>query len=79
MKQTVICYKTKEPVYYNKGTKDERQCDQFLAYYTTKTKEEAQTECNELNNHHYEKLWNNEKIDWNKIEYFFTDEQEEMR
>lgn len=78
MKRTVICYKTTEPTYYNKGTKYEKTCDTFLAYYTYKTVEEAQTECDKLNTEHPEKLWNGERIDWTKIAYFFVSEQEEI-
>lgn len=78
MKQTVICYKTINPVYYNKGTKWEKTCDTFLAYYTYKTREAAEQEVAEMNANHPAKLWNGEPIDWEKIAYFFVDEQEEM-
>ena len=75
---TVICYKTKVPTIYNKGTKYESSCDEFLAYYTAKTKEKAQIECDELNNTKPNKLWNGREIDWNKIDYFYVDEQDMM-
>lgn len=75
---TVICYKTKTPTIYNKGTRYERSCDTFLSYYTYKTKEEAQIECDELNNNKPKILWNKEKINWDIIDYFFVDEQEMM-
>ena len=78
MKKTVICYKTTEPTYYNKGTENEKACDTFLAYYTYKTIEEAQAECDKLNAEHPEKLWNGERINWAKVAYFFINEQEEM-
>ena len=75
---TVICYKTKKPTIYNKGTKYEKTCDTFLSYYTYKTKQDAQLECNELNTIKPHRLWNGKIIDWNIIDYFFVDEQEMM-
>ena len=75
---TVICYKTIEAVYYNKGTEYEKRCDTFLAYYTGKTVEEAQKECDRLNKEHPEKMPTKEPINWQKIAYFFVNEQEEM-
>lgn len=71
---TTICYQTKEPVVYNKGTKWEKQENQFLhSYY--RTQEEAQEYVDHLNATHPEKAWNGEKIDWNEIDYFFVGEQ----
>lgn len=78
MMTNTICYKTKEPVYYNKGTKWERTHDTFLAYYTYKNDAEAQAEADRLNAEHPATLWNGEKIDWTKIDYFFVNKQEEM-
>ena len=75
---TVICYKTKKPVVYNRGTKYESSCSDFLSYYTYKTKEEAQEEANELNTLKPEKLWNGKKIDWTEVDYFYVDDQDEM-
>lgn len=72
MKMNTICYKTKEPTYYNKGTKYETTCDTFLAYYTYKNDEEAQEEAKRLNTEKPATLWNGEKIDWTKIDYFFV-------
>ena len=43
-----ICYKLNNPIYYNKGTKWEKACDTFLAYYTYKNDEEAQAEAKKL-------------------------------
>lgn len=74
----VICYKTKKPVYYNKGTKWETTCDKFLAYYGHGTFEEAQKEADEINRTKPEKLFNGTPIDWEKVDYFFAGEQEEM-
>lgn len=54
---TVICYKQKNPEIYNKGTAFETSCDEFLAYYTYKSVEEAQKEVDEINRTKPEKLW----------------------
>lgn len=75
---TVICYKTKSPVVYNKGTKYEKPCDEFLSYYTYKTPKDAEIECQELNTIKPNQLWNGQEIDWSIIDYFFVDEQEPM-
>lgn len=76
--KTVICYKMKIPVYYNKGTQWESSCDSFLAYYTNKTVEAAQEEVNEINSTHPAKLWNSKPVNWEEVDYFFVSEQEEM-
>ena len=73
-----ICYKMKEKVYYNKGTKSERTHDTFLAYYTYKSKEEAQKDVDEINRTHPAEEKNGTPIDWNKVDYYFVNEQEEM-
>ena len=75
---TVICYKMKEPVCYNKGTKWEKTHDEFLAYYTYKNVEEAKKEVEEINRTKPAKLWNGAPVDWEKVAYFFVSEQEEM-
>ncbi len=74
----VICYKTKEPVYYNKGTQWERTEDHFLMYYFGGTKEQAQEWVDDVNKNHPEKDSLGHTIDWDKIDYFYVDEQEEM-
>ena len=76
MKQTVICYKTIKPTIYNKGTRYESQCDEFLAYYASGDKAAAQAECDKLNAERPSKLWNGLPIDWKQIDHFFVDEQE---
>lgn len=76
MKNTVICYKVKTPVYYNKGTKWEKTCDVFLAYVTFKKLDAAKEEVEKLNSEKPAKLWNGTAIDWNNVEYFFANEQE---
>lgn len=74
---TVICYKTKNPEIFNKGTKYEKICDTFLAYYTYKSVEEAQKEVDEINKTKPEKLWNGELAKCDERTYFVS-EQEEM-
>lgn len=75
---TVICYKTINPVYYNKGTKWETTSDTFLAYYTCQSFKEAEAEVKEMNEKHPEKDACGCPIDWTKIAYFFVDKQQEM-
>lgn len=72
---TTICYKTSKPVVYNAGTKWESASDTFLAYYTYKTREEAQKEVDEINITKPEKLWNGELAKCDERTYF-VDEQE---
>ena len=78
MTQTVICFKTRQPVIYNAGTKCEKRCDTFLAYYTYKTPIEAQKEVDELNRTKPVKDWRGLPIDWDSIDHFFVNQQEEM-
>ena len=75
---TTICYKTKEPTVYNKGTAYESQCDTFLAYYTYKDMKEAQQEVDTINSQRPGTLFNGEPIDWTAIDHFFVSQQEEM-
>ena len=74
---TVICYKQHEPTVYNRGTKYEKACDTFLAYYTYKTVAEAQKEVDEINANKPEKLFNGELAKCDERVYFVS-EQEEM-
>ena len=71
-----ICYKTKEPVYYNKGTKYEQTCDTFLMNIFYGTKEQAQKEVDRLNKEHPATNRTGAPINWDEIDYFFTDVQE---
>ena len=73
---TVVCYKLKEPVVYNKGTVYESKCDHFLAYQTYETLEEAKKICEILNKTKPATLWNGEPIDWTQVEKFYADRQE---
>lgn len=77
--ETVMCYKTREPKIYNKGTEYEKTCDEFLAYtMPTRTLAEGQAEANRLNTERPSKLWNGKTIDWDNIICFFVTAQEEM-
>lgn len=73
-----ICYKTKEPVYYNKGTEYEKACDTFLMNTFWGTMEQAQEEVNRLNKERPKTNRNGEPIKWDEIDYFFADEQEDF-
>jgi hypothetical protein len=71
-----MCYKTKEPVYYNKGTKYEKTHDTFLSYYASCDDTIAYAEAERLNREKPEKDERGYAIDWNKIDYFFINKQE---
>lgn len=76
-KMVTICYKQHQPTIYNKGTKYEKQEDTFLAYYTYKTREEAQIEVDRINTLKPNKLFNGNEAKCNERTYF-VDEQEMM-
>lgn len=78
MKKTIVAYKLREPKVYNKGTKYETKEDTFLAWYTEKNKEVVEKEIKKLNEEKPERQPNGKKINWDEIEYYFVDEQEEM-
>jgi len=69
MIKTVICYKVRKPMF---------NCDHFLAYYTSKTLEQAQAEAEKMNSEKPDKLFNGQSIDWNNVIEFYADRQEEM-
>ena len=74
-----LCYKTKNPVIYNEGTQWESKHSTFLFCYLGNTKREtAESICNRLNTEKPSKLWNGHIIDWDEIDYFYLNEQEEM-
>ena len=71
-----ICYKTKEPTYYNKGTKWEKTCSEFL-FKQCYGKENAEKFAEEYN----AMLVDAPKIDgldFGTVEYFFVEESCEM-
>ena len=76
--QTVICYKLKEGYYKPYTTYNGTWEGTCLAYYTYKTVEEAQKEVDEINATKPEKLWNDQPINWEKVDYFFVKQQEPM-
>lgn len=76
----VICYKTKKPVYYNKGTKWEKTCDTFLLSYTYRNNEETQALVDQYNKERPARLFNPAIDDFtiDDVDYFFMSKQEEM-
>ena len=76
-----ICYKQKEPTYYNKGTKWEKTCDTFLLCYVYGNDEQAQQRCDEMNEllkTNPDKITKEHRVDATNIDYFFVNKQEEM-
>ncbi len=69
----VICYRTKEDI-VKYGTNIGRD---FLMIYFFGTKEEAQKIVDETNTNKPAVFCNGEKIDWNKVDFFYVEEQEE--
>jgi len=78
MERVTICYKTKEPVYYNKGTSYEKTCDTFLKTQCFMEKEEVEKIVKWMNEEHPEKDSLGNPIDWDTIDYFFVNVQEEL-
>ena len=74
---TVVCYRTKEPRYWNKGTRYETSCDHFLSHYSHKSPEETQKEVDEINRTHPERVCGC-KVDWSEVKEFYVSDQEEM-
>ena len=73
-----VCYKTRKPVVYNKGTKYETTCNTFLAYYSGKSRTELENYVNMVNTEKPKTVERFGKVDWNEIECFFIKEQEQM-
>lgn len=67
-----ICYKTKTPIVYNKGTKWEKSCDTFLLCYCYGTDEEVQAEIDRMT---AEKP---KMLNWANIDHLFLHKQGEM-
>lgn len=64
-------YKTSKPTTYNPGTPYEHTVDTFLALVSyTKTFEQVQAECDQLNREKPERLWNGELAYCNERTYF---------
>ena len=66
-----ICYKTKNPVIYNEGTRYESRHDEFMMWLGNELTAPALVA--ELNANHPE-TYRGTKIDWDKIDYFFVSE-----
>lgn len=77
MMMNTLCYKTKVPTVYNKGTKYEKSCGTFLLCYLYHKDEEAQALCDRLNSEKPDN-YNGIKIDWANIDHLFINKQEEM-
>lgn len=77
MMMNTLCYKTKVPTVYNKGTKYEKSCDTFLLCYLYQKDDEVQALCDRLNNERPDS-YNGIKIDWENIDHLFVNKQEEM-
>ena len=65
------CYKTKNPIFYNKGTRYESTCSEFMMWLGNEQTAPAIVE--ELNANRPE-VYHGTKIDWNKIDYFYVSE-----
>ena len=73
-----LCYKTKEPVVYNKGTGYETSCDHFLLGYIGYDEEHAQKVCDDLMRHKNATTSSGITIPWDEIDYLYIHEQEEF-
>lgn len=73
-----ICYKTKVPTIYNKGTEWEKSCDTFLLCYFYGTDEEVQAEIDRLNAEKPNTTTGGVMIDWTNIDHLFLHRQGEM-
>ena len=74
----VICYKTKTPTVYNRGTRYEKTCDTFLAGYGEKTPEENKAFVKELNSNpeKFAQYCAEMRIPVHTVAYFYHYEQE---
>lgn len=74
----VICYKTKTPTIYNKGTKYEKQCDEFLACYGYTDDNKNNAFVNHLNSDKEAKakFCKEHRLNSENIAYFFSYKQE---
>ena len=72
-----ICYQTKVPTVYNKGTKWEKSCDTFLLCYAYGTDEQVQADIDRLNAERPADF-HGIKIEWDNIDHLFLNKQGEM-
>lgn len=78
MLMNTICYKQKVPTVYNRGTKYEKSCDDFLYQYVCGNDEYAQKVADELNLMLKEGVERRDNLDMTNIAYFYVHKQEEM-
>ena len=71
-----VCYQTKKPVIYNKGTKYESQCSEFL--YVQARKDNGTEMVEKLNNLLAEGATRYELLDLTKIDHFYQNVSEEI-
>lgn len=78
MLKNVICYTTKKPVIYNKGTAYEKRCDHFLLKYFYGDDTQAQQEVDKLNKMLADGVAQYQGEDFTDIAKFYLSKQEEM-
>ena len=71
-----VCYTTKEPVVYNKGTQWEKTCSDFL--FVQANKDNGTELVDKLNTMLAEGVEKYELLDMTKIDHFYLAESEEM-
>ena len=71
-----VCYTTKEPIVYNKGTQWERTCSDFL--FMQAHKDNGTELVDKLNAMLAEGVEKYELLDMTKIDHFYLAESEEM-
>ena len=71
-----VCYTTKEPVVYNKGTQWEKTCSDFL--FIQANKDNGMELVDKLNTMLAEGVEKYELLDMTKIDHFYLAESEEM-
>lgn len=71
-----VCYITKEPVVYNKGTQWEKTCSDFL--FVQARKDNGTELVDKLNAMLAEGVEKYELLDMTKIDHFYLDKSEEM-
>ena len=71
-----VCYTTKEPIVYNKGTQWEKTCSDFL--FIQANKDNSTELVDKLNAMLAEGVEKYELLDMTKIDHFYLDKSEEM-
>lgn len=71
-----VCYTTKEPVVYNKGTQWKKDCSDFL--FVQARKDNGTELVDKLNAMLAEGVEKYELLDLTKIDHFYLDKSEEM-